>query len=124
MIKGRDLVSGLPKQEKIPIQIVEEKAHSQVRDICVQVKAVLESITPELAPCYRTSLQFISLEFAHGFRLHELLILKTLLDKDSVSIDEFKIQIEKFGFSFDNDDIDGAMAIHIAAANEHNDIVA
>ena len=31
------------------IQIVEEKAHSQVRDICVQVKAVLESITPELA---------------------------------------------------------------------------
>ena len=49
MIKGRDLVSGLPKQEKIPIQIVEEKAHSQVRDICVQVKAVLESITPELA---------------------------------------------------------------------------
>lgn len=38
-----------PKQEKIPIQIVEEKAHSQVRDICVQVKAVLESITPELA---------------------------------------------------------------------------
>ena len=50
MIKGRNLVSGLPKQEKIPIQIVEEKAHSQVRDICVQVKAVLESITPELAP--------------------------------------------------------------------------
>ena len=49
MIKGRDLVSGLPKQEKIPIQIVEEKAHSQVRDICAQVKAVLESITPELA---------------------------------------------------------------------------
>ena len=49
MIKGRDLVSGLPKQEKIPIQIVEEQAQSQVRDICVQVKAVLESITPELA---------------------------------------------------------------------------
>ena len=50
MIKGRDLVRDFQKQEKIPIQIVrEEKAHSQVRDICVQVKAVLESITPELA---------------------------------------------------------------------------
>ena len=49
MIKGRDLVSGLPKQERYQFQIVEEKAHSQVRDICVQVKAVLESITPELA---------------------------------------------------------------------------
>lgn len=72
-----------------------------------EFKTKFEKNIPELAPCYRTSLQFISLEFAHGFRLHELLILKTLLDKDSVSIDEFKIQIEKFGFSFDNDDIDG-----------------
>ena len=42
-------MSGLPKQEKIPIQIVEEKAKSQISEICVQAKAVLESITPELA---------------------------------------------------------------------------
>ena len=35
MIKGRDLVSGLPKQEKIPIQIVEEKdPQSGQRHLC------------------------------------------------------------------------------------------
>ena len=36
-------------KRRYQFRIVEEKAHSQVRDICVQVKAVLESITPELA---------------------------------------------------------------------------
>lgn len=48
-IKGRDIVSGLPKEVKIPAMIVEEKARDQVREICMQAKAVLEVITPELA---------------------------------------------------------------------------
>lgn len=49
LIKGRDLVSGLPKEVKIPIKIVEEKAKSMINEISMQAKAVLESITPELA---------------------------------------------------------------------------
>lgn len=48
-IKGRDIVSGLPKEVKIPASIVEEKARDQIREICMQAKAVLEVITPELA---------------------------------------------------------------------------
>ena len=48
-IKGRDIVSGLPKEVKIPASIVEQKAREQVREICMQAKAVLEVVTPELA---------------------------------------------------------------------------
>lgn len=48
-IKGRDIVSGLPKEVKIPTTIVEDKAKEQVREICMQAKSVLEVITPELA---------------------------------------------------------------------------
>ena len=48
-IKGRDIVSGLPKEVKIPAMIVEEKARDQIREICMQAKAVLEVVTPELA---------------------------------------------------------------------------
>lgn len=48
-IKGRDIVSGLPKEVKVPATIVEEKAREQVREICMQAKSVLEVITPELA---------------------------------------------------------------------------
>ena len=48
-IKGRDIVSGLPKEVKIPAAIVEEKARDQIREICMQAKAVLEVVTPELA---------------------------------------------------------------------------
>lgn len=48
-IKGRDIVSGLPKEVKIPATIVEQKAREQIREICMQAKAVLEVITPELA---------------------------------------------------------------------------
>ena len=41
MIKGRDLVSGLPKQEKIPIQIVEEKGpQSGQRHLCAGKSSV------------------------------------------------------------------------------------
>lgn len=49
VIKGRDLVSGLPKEAKVPLNIVEEKAKSDIAEISMQAKAVLESITPELA---------------------------------------------------------------------------
>ena len=49
IIKGRDLVSGLPKEVKVPLRIVEEKAKSDIKEISMQAKAVLESITPELA---------------------------------------------------------------------------
>ena len=48
-VKGRDIVSGLPKEVKIPAAIVEEKARDQIREICMQAKAVLEVVTPELA---------------------------------------------------------------------------
>ncbi len=43
----------------------------------------------DLSPEHRTSLQFISLEFSHGFRMHELLLLKLLIENNTVTLEHF-----------------------------------
>ena len=55
---------------------------------------------PDLAPNHRTSLQFISLEFSHGFRMHELLLLKLLIENDTVSFKRFSKELIKRKVAF------------------------
>lgn len=53
------------------------------------------------------SLQFVSLEFAHGIRLHELLILKLLLNNDYISINDFEIELAKYQIKLNKKDLNG-----------------
>ena len=55
------------------------------------------------------SLQFISIEFAHGIRIHELLILKLLLENQSISIDTFKQQLKNYSIQYSLKDLKGAL---------------
>ena len=54
----------------------------------------------DLEPKHRTSLQFISLEFSHGFRMHELLLLKLIIEKDTVTLDEFSNELSQRKVTF------------------------
>lgn len=54
----------------------------------------------DLAPNHRTSLQFISLEFSHGFRMHELLLLKLLIENNTVTLEQFSDELSKRKVAF------------------------
>lgn len=49
----------------------------------------------DLEPKHRTSLQFISLEFSHGFRMHELLLLKLLVENNTVTLEQFSNELSQ-----------------------------
>ena len=55
----------------------------------------------------RQCLQFISLEFARGIRMHELLILKILCEKQSVSLQNFSDELGKYGVKLNKKDFKG-----------------
>ena len=54
----------------------------------------------DLAPNHRTSLQFISLEFSHGFRMHELLLLKLLIENNTVILEQFSNELTQRKVAF------------------------
>lgn len=54
----------------------------------------------DLAPNHRTSLQFISLEFSHGFRMHELLLLKLLIENNTVTLEQFTNELTQRKVTF------------------------
>lgn len=54
----------------------------------------------ELESKHRTSLQFISLEFSHGFRMHELLLLKLLVENENVTLENFLNELSKRKVTF------------------------
>ena len=54
----------------------------------------------ELESKHRTSLQFISLEFSHGFRMHELLLLKLLVDRNAVTLENFSNELSQRKVTF------------------------
>lgn len=60
----------------------------------------IEKEYPDLKPEHRTSLQFISLEFSHGFRMHELLLLKLLLENHTVSLGQFSNELSQRKVSY------------------------
>ncbi|MBQ0163381.1 MAG: DEAD/DEAH box helicase [Treponema sp.] len=53
------------------------------------------------------SLQFFSIEFAHGFRLHELLLISILLEKESISVQDFASELAKYGVTLTKKDFKG-----------------
>ena len=53
------------------------------------------------------SLQFISFEFAHGLRVHEILLLKELMNNTEVTITSFKEKLARIGVKFSEEDIVG-----------------
>ena len=60
----------------------------------------IEKEYPDLKPEHRTSLQFISLEFSHGFRMHELLLLKLLVENHTVSLEQFSNELSQRKVSY------------------------
>lgn len=74
-----------------------------------EFKCKIEKSLPELLPVNRTSLQFVSLEFAHGFRLHELLILKLLIRLEKISVKDFSLLLSKYSVPFFEKDISGIL---------------
>lgn len=71
-------------------------------------KCKIEKKEIELSAEQMCSLQFVSLEFARGIRLHELLILKLLSEKASVSLDDFSSELLKFDVKLTDQDLFGA----------------
>lgn len=49
LIKGRDLVTGLPKKMSVPASIPEEKVRDYIYEVMLEAKGILEVIPPELA---------------------------------------------------------------------------
>lgn len=72
-----------------------------------EFKCKVEKIDSDLKSAQRTSLQFISLEFAHGLRIHELLALEILINQESINEENFKHKLEKYNVSFSETDIIG-----------------
>ena len=48
-VKGRDLISGLPRKMTVPSSVAEEKVKNYFHDVAREAKAVLEAVPPELA---------------------------------------------------------------------------
>lgn len=70
-------------------------------------KCKIEKTEPELTPKELCSLQFFSLEFAHGIRLHEILLLKLLCQNKNISIDEFSDKLNSYGVRLNEKDLKG-----------------
>lgn len=74
-----------------------------------------------ISTAHRCALQFISCEFARGIRVHELLVLKLLLDKDAVSLEQFKTGLSYYNIRFRKKDIQGTANILSPAFYTEND---
>lgn len=48
-VKGRDLISGLPRKMEVPSSMAEEKVKNYFHDVTKEAKAMLEDVPPELA---------------------------------------------------------------------------
>ncbi len=66
-----------------------------------------EKNIPELSAKHRTALQFISIEFAHGLRIHELLALKLLLRTEKLAFEDFNKELNYKNVPFNQKDIKG-----------------
>lgn len=49
IVKGRDLITGLPRKMMVPVSMAEEKVERYFYDVAMEAKAMLEEIPPELA---------------------------------------------------------------------------
>lgn len=70
-------------------------------------KCKVEKKLADLSPKHLCALQFLSIEFAHGIRLHELLILKILTKQKEISIKDFSKGLKEYNIIFNQKDILG-----------------
>ena len=70
-------------------------------------KCKIEKEEPKLSPKHLCSLQFLSLEFSHGIRIHELLCLKMLLNEEEISIVDFSNKLKIFNIEVNSKDLRG-----------------
>lgn len=72
-------------------------------------KCKAEKIEPELSSKELCSLQFISLEFARGIRLHEILLLKLLCQKEIIPVEDFSNELSSYGVKLNEKDLNGIL---------------
>lgn len=70
-------------------------------------KCSIEKKAEELSIKQLCSLQFFSIEFARGIRLHELLLISILLKKDKITIVEFASELAKYNVKLTKKDFNG-----------------
>lgn len=83
-----------------------------------QFKMKIEKELPIMTESQLHSLQFVSKELGKGIRIHELLLLKLLMQQSKISIKEFQNQVEKFqkdsvqnSFSCTENDLQGVIRV-------------
>ena len=72
-------------------------------------KCKAEKIEPELSSKELCSLQFVSLEFARGIRLHEILLLKLLCQKEIIPVEDFSNELSSYGVKLNEKDLNGIL---------------
>lgn len=55
------------------------------------------------------SLQFFSIEFARGIRLHELLLISLLIKNEKISLNQFTYELEKYNVKLTKNDFKGML---------------
>lgn len=70
-------------------------------------KCLMAKKEPTISYKHICSLQFISIEFARGIRLHEVLLLQLLLNRTEITLSFFRSELKKYGVSLHRDDIQG-----------------
>jgi len=70
-------------------------------------KCSIEKKPEELSIKQLCSLQFFSIEFARGIRLHELLLVSLLVNQEKVTITEFASELEKYNVQLSKKDFKG-----------------
>ncbi|MBQ5471634.1 MAG: DEAD/DEAH box helicase [Treponema sp.] len=72
-------------------------------------KCSIEKQKEELSIKELCSLQFFSIEFAKGIRLHELLLISILLKKEKISVADFSKELENRGIKLTKNDFKGML---------------
>lgn len=70
-------------------------------------KCSIEKSEVELSTKQLCSLQFFSLEFARGIRLHELLLISILLNKEKIAVNDFANKLAKNNIKLTKNDLKG-----------------
>ena len=72
-------------------------------------KCSIEKKPEELSIKQLCSLQFFSLEFARGIRLHELLLISVLLKQEKISLTDFELELAKYNVKLTKKDFTGML---------------
>lgn len=70
-------------------------------------KCSIEKSEVELSSKQLCSLQFFSLEFARGIRLHELLLISILLNKEKIAVNDYANELAKYNIKLTKNDLKG-----------------